>query len=143
MTRGSPELEGKVTTSRIWGEIIQKKGKEIKEVSNLRDTDDNKLDKTNIISNAVIPATSKGFIVNSNVLYELDENDSMSVQLDERKRRRFEIEEVGHLESGLDHQNIGLQTKENTKGVVTSVGDLTAPNDTVMAELALQASRPQ
>lgn len=76
-------------------------------------------------------------------MYELEKNDSMSVQLDERKRRRFEIEEVAHLESGLGHQNIGLQTKEDTRGVVISVGDLAAPDDTVMAELALQASRPQ
>lgn len=121
---------------------FSKKGKEIIEESNSRDlvSHDARMD---VIATKPLSATkNQGFNSTNNVLYGLNEDDCIGLQLENRKRRRA-INQVGlmDIEMGLD--NSGLLTEDKTQGTVISGRDLTEPNTKVMAELVVQASRPQ
>lgn len=84
--------------------------------------------KTNSLSKAI----NQRFTSNSNALYELNEGEDIGLQLDERKRRRGETE--------LDQGNY---VRWQLKGTVISDGDLSAPGNNDMDELAMQANQVQ
>lgn len=96
-----------------------------------------------VITTKPLSATkNQGFNSTNNVLYELNEDECIGLQLEDRKRRRG-VNEVGlmDIEMGLD--NSGIMRKEKTQGTIIPRRDLTNSITKVLAELAVQASHPQ
>lgn len=96
--------------------------------------------KNNIPTNSVITAKFMGFHTMPNMLYGLDEADTVGLELEERKRMRSDIS-VGLKDIEMGHDNSGIETEQRNQGFDISKVDLSAPKNNVLAELALQASR--
>lgn len=119
-----------------------KKGKGIIERSNFREEVAVQPRSTDSKTNSLTLTRNQVFHINSNVIYGIDEEENTELQIDERKRRRSEMH--GDQMDILMGQNAnGLQTDIINQGVVISGGDLTAPSQIVLAELARQASHLQ
>ena len=85
----------------------------------------------------------KGFSTTSNALYELNEEDSNYIQLEDRKRRRGINNGRGNMEIDLGQNSSGIPTSHNHGEAVISNEDFSAPTTLFLAELARQASHPQ
>lgn len=97
----------------------------------------------NSISKTLTPANFKGFSTSSNGLYDLNEEDNIGLQLEERKRRRSDTREVGLEDVEMGQRNTILIEGHNQIGAIISTRDLSAPTEFAKTELALQASRAQ
>lgn len=113
-----------INSHKNYGRKFSKKDIEIRKGSDCRELvgKGSQIDTSKTTSN--FPAKFKGFNTTSNLLYGLNEEDNDVLHLEERKRRRSELEGVGQEE-----------------GSAISIGDLSAPTKHVLAELAMQASR--
>lgn len=115
--------------------------KEIRQVGDFRDKNGRSSKFVSKGSSSLSSANLKGFNTTSNMLFGLNEEESDTLQLEERKRRRGESGTLGQEFSDLGHDHIGPIENIFTEGTVISKIDLTVPKDLVMAELALQASQ--
>ena len=120
------------------GEGNFKKGKEIRKGNDYRDMVDWKAGSA---TNSLLNANLKGFTANSNSLYDLDDEDNVSLQLEERKRRRSETTVGGNMDIEMGFQNGGPEVVLHQKDPVVSSGDSSASTKNLQAELAMQASR--
>lgn len=84
-----------------------------------------------------------GFKINSNVLYGLGEEENIGLRFDERKRSREDPAASGLGDVIMSPLLIGPQVNEHTSDASISTSDLSASSTSVLAELALQASRFQ
>lgn len=85
-------------------------------------------------------ANLKGSSTNSNILYGLQYEESDTLQIEERKRRRGDSGGLGQGDTEMGFDNIGPQDQTNNIGADISGMDLAAPTGPVLAELAMQAS---
>lgn len=88
-------------------------------------------------------AILKGYSTTSNNLYELNEEVSDDIQLEDRKMRRGITDGVGHTEVEVGQHSTVIQTFQNNEVAAISYGDLPVTNQTLPAELARQASHQQ
>lgn len=102
-----------------------KKRKEIRKESNNRDLIVTETRAGIGKTNSLVHAKIQGYTIASNMLYRLNEDDNVGLQLEERKRRRSEVEEVGRMEIDMGQQTNGSNTKQVTSETVISGEDLT------------------
>lgn len=81
-----------------------------------------------------------GFKTTSNMIYDLNEDDSEIIQLEDRKRRRGISNHVGHMEIDQREKFLGNQTEQQPQETDISNGDLAVTSHNSPAELAKQAS---
>lgn len=118
----------------------EKKGKEIRKESDHRDMVVMKGGVNRNTTNSSLAPKFQGFNTTSNLLYGLNEEDNVGLQIEERKRRRSEIEEVGLVDTVMGLQTNVMNVEQNTRGAAISAEDLVEPRNNVLAELARQAS---
>ncbi|KAL1803807.1 hypothetical protein ACET3Z_032454 [Daucus carota] len=95
-------------------------------------------------SRAIVTERSlAGFTTNSNVLYGLNEEENIGLKFNERKRIREDPSALGPRDVVMSPAFVGPQLKEHVSEVGISTGDLPASSSSVLAELAMQASRFQ
>lgn len=123
------------------GENSSKKGKEISTESNCRSLVDYGARKISSVTNTTARANLKGFSTNSNILYEVNEEEIVDLQLEDRKRRRSESREIGNMDIEVGLLTNGPQEIQKQTEAVFSVGDFSASTKNASAELAEQASR--
>nr|XP_017250903.1 PREDICTED: uncharacterized protein LOC108221543 [Daucus carota subsp. sativus] len=137
---GDDTWEARIGREKFAGEIFSKSGKEISPRSDFRATvETNPRDENNKLWD-IHGANLKGYSTTSNILYELNEEVSEDIQLEDRKRRRGITNEVGHMEIDLGQRSTAFQTVQNKTGADISNEDLPVANQIVPAELARQAS---
>lgn len=135
-------IGGSINSQHNLRGIFSKKGKGIREESDFRELVSQK-GKTGVSkSNSLIPAIIQGYNPTSNVLYDSNADESDGLQLEERKRRRSDID-MGLLDHVSIHQDDGLQKDQHKHGSVISGGDLAGLKNNVLVELAMQASQQQ
>lgn len=83
----------------------------------------------------------EGFNTSSKLLYGLDEDDSIGLKLDERKRRRGDPKLHGIMDVDGGLQLIGPQITNQNRETGISDGDLSVFSLDQSATLAMQASR--
>lgn len=88
MTRGKVGLVEEVTVNIIRGKF-QNFGKEISDGSNNRDLAGMELQRDSSKINSLMSANLKGYTTSVNMLYELNDEDNVGLQLEEGKRRRI------------------------------------------------------
>lgn len=84
-----------------------------------------------------------GFRSTSNLVYDMAEDDSELIQLEDRKRRRESPNQVGHMDIDLGGKITDSQTKKQPHGIDISNEDLPVTSHHSPAELAMQASHSQ
>ncbi|KAL1826964.1 hypothetical protein ACET3Z_005376 [Daucus carota] len=85
-------------------------------------------------------ANFMGCKTTSNMIYDLNEDDSEIIQLEDRKRRRGISNHVGHMEIDQREKFLGNQTEQQPQGTDISNGDLAVTSHNSPTELAKQAS---
>lgn len=102
-------------------------------------------DSTNGKDKAVVlrDASLGGFKSTSNLMYDLDEDDSEIIQLEDRKRRRGLPNQLGHMDIDSREKISEIQTRELPQRADISNGDLPVTSYLSPAELAMQASHSQ
>lgn len=125
----------------LGGIISNQKGKGIRKEGDSRELVAQKGKVGGNQSNFLSPATIQGYNTTSNMLYDFNAEESVGLQLEERKRRRGDLDVglIGHV----SFQQESMQNKQHNQDSVISGGDLAGLQNNVLAELALQASQPQ
>lgn len=84
-----------------------------------------------------------GYNTNSNLLFEINEEENSGLKIDERKRRREDPSILGRMDIDMGLSSTGPHIQVQTNEADISTGDLAASTSSIEAELAKQASRPQ
>ncbi|KAK1400293.1 hypothetical protein POM88_010156 [Heracleum sosnowskyi] len=92
-------------------------------------------------SSLLSPADLKGFNTSLNILYGIIDEESDTLQIEERKRRRGESGRMGQGDTEMGYEINGPENQINKDRAGISNTDLAAPIELVMAELARQASQ--
>lgn len=92
-------------------------------------------------SSLLLPANLKGFNTNANILYGVIDEESDTLQIEKRKRRRGDLGGLGQGDTVTGYSDIGPNDQINNDGAGISNMDLIAPTECVLAELAKQTSQ--